>query len=401
MNKTKLFTISVLLILCNSCEQTIEPETLVFNDYYCKLYGTYYDDLLNCVLRLDENQIATGGYYTDTYEDKQVGSIYVSDSAGMVLWKHITQTEGNSKVFDLYFDNTNQLLSAAYSLEMEDSLARVYVLQFDNVGIVQDSSSFEIEGNIIQNIQIVPQDSSSNLYLVQYQKTNITEGEIANFQDVYAENDSGSFDISYKIALDQKLEDIKLVYHNNNEAYITATAISQLKTSIYLGMISNRGIVWSRFYTHFNDSSLSSADLIIRDNEVMIAGNISSTPQSNTSNGIYLMATDLSGGEPLYKTTLDYGNNTRITSFAINDSGNYVFTGSEYIDLESSNALFVELSPIGEEINRTIFGKSGQNSGKFIEEISPGNYLLAGEMYSLNNFDMFNMKLNEEGDWVE
>ena len=383
----------VTVMLATSCGP-VETDEIVYTGLYYKLYGTFYDDYQTSVFDCGNEEFAISGYYV-TLEGTSVGSVYKTDKTGMVEWNYYTKnTYGSTKIYDVFYDSQSQGMVAICGLEIPDSVTCGYVLNLNENGVT-DSTGFIIDGRTITNMRIIPQRSGGFIYLAQYVSS---KGDIRKAY-TYTGNESGDIERSYEIVLDQSVGDdgdIKVKYYEDDKAFITATSLTGGSTNIYLGLLAKERIIWSRLYTA--NGNITSADIKIVNNNVLIAGGITET---GGQRGIYFLETDLTG-EKLREKILYAGAEYTIRSYSINDKGNYVFTGSKEKGSGSTLAFFLEVSNNDSIIHENTYGEAGPNFGVYIQNLEgQDKYIILGEMYSLNNSDIFCMKLDKVGKVLE
>lgn len=400
------FNISLLLfILFCGCEsmEIVDP---VQKQNFFKLYGSYYNDYMLSVKQCKDLSLLISGYMSIT-EEESTAYLCKSTPYGIVEWDTTFNENINSKAHDMAILSDSSSFYMVMSEYAGFDTIKLTLFEMDFSGATLSIDSTLVSGSYANSIRIAILENEQVRLYTQVEFTNIEDEVIKSAVVVHDLVDS--IGLVQKVVYDFKqsiVDPIRIAHGNDNVIYLAATIredqSSNEFTDIRVFAVASNGVSWDNNYG-IRGISESCSDIIFNDNQLSITGNYKDSERQK----IYLLHLDLFGARLGSDTISVYDRTSDISvnSFVLNDSNNFVFTGSIKTGIGTSDILFMETRKTGENIRYKTYGSNGEQAGEskglsvlFLKEFN--NYLLAAELEVINNKDISIMRVDRQGNWI-
>ncbi len=410
MKQTLLISYSILISLLMACSD-IETGQPVELEYFYKLYGSFNFEYILSVEETSDGGLFISGFTTEEEWDSKLDDSEALTKpymckilpSGMVEWEpEFTDIYNYGMAQDVKVLKKNPGILSIITQAHNTDTTLMHLVRIDNAELTK-LTTIKVPAKKIPNAQIVELSNGDIRVVTQVENENssielfrlINSDSLSSFHSValFEENISGRI----KVLVDS--DDLIVVGGSIKENPTEENG----PTDIRLIAIRGKTTFWN---TKIGESEVSESceDVKIIDGKYVVAGN---RIKDNSYEILNLTFEPISGNvsDELF-FEVDGIDKPICSSFVLNDSNNFAYTGYSEINDTKSDILFIEATRKGEikKINR--FGsngiENGRNKGKSIHHSKGQNYyFLTGEMEPINNTDICLFKLNLLGEWID
>lgn len=401
MKTSLLFSLAILSLLFSACSETIieNPED---NELFYKLVGSYHDDHILSASLVKDNELLLTGYTTDQFDDKR---LFVSkiDAYGMMDWTTASSEKTNSRLFDgLYLSNADQYVCFACEYLVEDTI-QLSVMYFNTEGVVEDSISYQLEGDEIESAKIIEAADQSLSVLIQYVKGT------DNYLSTYKVADDLSL-VSEQILPMEFHDGIKVSELHSDAHYLTSSVTEATgERKLWVAKLKAGFIEWWTV-TDYEGQWLTGDDILIRNSRIMVLSNIH--VDEDNFKGALITKISLSG-EVVEQSEFDLGYDKEtgyVVSVDTDNEGNLLFVSNVSTDTGTTNnsqdIVYSLTDDSGQVIVSSSYGSHGllNDKGNEVTRVfylpNENMSLIIGHMDLINNIDICLLKVDHSGQWI-
>lgn len=392
-----LSVLFVFIVLTWSCDDISEGDP-VRQDYYMKLYGSYFSDNLTDVVVNDQEEILLAGY-RKYHDDIERGWLIKTHADGMEAWEREFIATSHVRLYGLMVDKHIYCVGARNTEVL--SKKEGFLCTYSEDGELMDSLVFNVQAEVIKDMKFLTQNAHLRIVVHTY---NGGSDEVCIFEL----GDNKQVELLSRNAL-YNVIDGRLYFYEQEDGKIYLSGSmeepgSDGKQDIMVARLVDDNILWSYTYGEKGISERASGIVLQNDNLYVAATRYSTEDVMQPE--VFMMRLNTSGIEQETMEVALTGNNASY-SMIHHYNQQFVLVGKRIIDNKNSKVFMSIVNNRGQVVTEQVYGYKGFSQGKFVKNCpsSKTDFVIAGDIatsaISPDAVDVLVVKANFLGEWIE